>query len=102
MNNEIKRGVYDMEKHYSAFDFISSDLIISDIKNIYWNEVYNWYRPVPEPRYANGLVLVTGGRIDYVFGGEEVSGGKGDVLLFPKDIPYSGRKRGDKIGRAHV
>jgi len=84
-----------METSYSIFDFISSDLVITSIKNIYWSEVHNWSRPNPLPRYANGLVLVTGGRIDYVFGGERITGQKGDVLLFPKGIPYSGKKFGD-------
>jgi AraC-like DNA-binding protein len=62
---------------------------------VYWNEIANWRRPTPIPRKANGLVLVTGGRIDYVFGGVSITGEKGDVLLFPKGIPYSGTKYGD-------
>lgn len=85
-----------------AFDFILSDLVITEIKNVYWAEVGNWSRPVPVPRNANGLVLVTGGRIDYVFGGESFSGSKGDVLFFPKGVPYSGTKRGDSPNSYYV
>lgn len=91
-----------MKGPYTAFDFISADLIISKIENIYWNEVTNWTRPNPEPRYANGLVLVTGGCIDYVFGSERFTGRKGDVLLLPKGIPYSGTKQGTEPNSYYV
>ncbi len=91
-----------MKNQYTTFDFIASDLIITDIKNIYWNEVFNWTRPEPLPRYANGLVLVTGGHLDYNFGGVSISSGKGDVLFFPKDIPYSGIKIGDEPNSYYV
>ena len=97
-----RKGECHLATQYTAFDFISSDLVITSIKNIYWSEVYNWSRPNPLPRYANGLVLVTGGRIDYVFGGEEITGQKGDVLLFPKDIPYSGKKYGEEPNSYYV
>lgn len=91
-----------MKNQYTTYDFITSDLIITDIKNIYWNEVYNWYRPEPAPRYANGLILVTGGHIDYVYGDESISSGRGDVLFFPKGIPYSGIKLGDEPNSYYV
>jgi AraC-like DNA-binding protein len=87
---------------YTAYDFISTDLIITNIENVYWNEITNWTRPNPEPRYANGLVLVTSGRIDYVFGNECITGQKGDVLLLPKNIPYSGMKFGDDPNSYYV
>jgi len=91
-----------MKNQYKTYDFIASDLIITDIKNIYWAEVQNWTRPVPAPRYANGLVLVTGGRIDYTFGGVNISSGRGDVLFFPKGIPYSGIKRSNEPNSYYV
>lgn len=87
---------------YTAYDFISTDLIITGIENIYWNEITNWTRPNPEPRYANGLVLVTSGRIEYCFGGECFTGQKGDVLLLPQGIPYSGTKVGDEPNSYYV
>lgn len=87
---------------FTAYDFISTDLIITNIENVYWNEITNWTRPNPEPRYTNGLVLVTSGRIDYVFGGECFTGQKGDVLLLPKNIPYSGVKIGNEPNSYYV
>ncbi|MGI6544804.1 MAG: helix-turn-helix domain-containing protein [Limnochordia bacterium] len=90
-----RRVVFPLADQYTAYDFISANLVITEIRSVYWNEMTIWKRPTPIPRKANGLVLVTSGRIDYVFGGVNVTGEKGDVLFFPKGIPYSGTKYGD-------
>lgn len=84
-----------MDTTYSTYDFIFSDLNISVIQGISRAEIPNWDRGEATPRYTNGLVLSTGGSIDYNFSGEIIRSEKGTVLFIPKGIVYSGKKCGE-------
>ena len=73
------------------------DLIITKIENVYFSSTNNWARPTPFPRAVDGIVFFTEGSITYDFSGEKITANKGDVLILPKGLIYSGkRKIGEK------
>lgn len=73
------------------------DLIITKIENVYFSSTNNWARPTPFPRAIDGIVFFTEGSITYDFAGEKITAKKGDVLILPKGLIYSGkRKVGEK------
>lgn len=73
-------------------EFITADLYISKIVSIYYLETFDWKRPLPYPRYTNGIVLVKQGSVEYRFEDTTIVAKKGGVLVFPKNVIYSGIK----------
>ena len=69
------------------------DLTITRIENVYFSSTYNWARPTPFPRPTDGIVFFTEGTITYDFAGEKITASKGDVLILPKGLVYSGRRK---------
>lgn len=73
------------------------DLVITKIENVHFSSTTNWSRPSPFPRPVDGIVFFTEGSITYDFSGEKITATKGDVLVLPKGLVYSGkRKVGEK------
>ena len=73
------------------------DVNIKRIVNAYYIETSRWQRDFFAPRINDGIVLFTEGRIEYDFGSKKLIAQKGDVLLLPGNIPYSGVKKTDKV-----
>ncbi len=76
-------------------DFMSCDLRISDIVQIYRQTNSAWKRDVPAKRECEGLLLFVSGGIHYDFDGFSFDAHAGDALKLPAGIPYSGVKLGD-------
>jgi AraC-like DNA-binding protein len=87
---------------YNIQNYVKSDLNITSIISINRSNDNNWARPKPCKRDTNGLILITGGCIDYNFSGRSLKSKKGDVLFFPKDIVYSGVKQGNEANTFYV
>jgi len=73
-----------------------SDLTIKNVVRAYYAKHLAWERNRFSPRGANAIVLFTEGKIEYHFEGETLTAGKGDFLLLPGGLPYSGKKLADK------
>ena len=73
------------------------DLLITRIENVHFSSTYTWARPTAFERPVDGIVFFTEGSITYDFSGEKITANKGDVLILPKGLVYSGkRKAGEK------
>lgn len=73
-----------------------NDLIIKNVVRAYYAEHLAWERNRFSPRGADAIVLFTEGKIEYHFEGKTLTAQKGDFLLLPANLPYSGRKLADK------
>ena len=73
-----------------------NDLIIKNVVRAYYAKHLAWERNRFSPRGADAIVLFTEGKIEYHFEGKTLTAGKGDFLLLPADLPYSGKKLADK------
>ncbi|MBQ2774023.1 MAG: helix-turn-helix transcriptional regulator [Clostridia bacterium] len=73
-----------------------NDLIIKNVVRAYYAKHLAWERNRFSPRGADAIVLFTEGKIEYHFEGKTLIAGKGDFLLLPADLPYSGKKLADK------
>ena len=73
-----------------------NDLIIKNVVRAYYAEHHAWERNRFSPRGADAIVLFTEGKIEYHFEGKTLTAGKGDFLLLPANLPYSGKKKTDK------
>ncbi len=73
------------------------DLCVSKILNVYQKSTSNWCRSIPIPREKDGIVLFTEGEIEYTFPNRSVVASRGSVLLLPKDIPYFGIAKSEKV-----
>ena len=70
--------------------FENADLQISNIRTVYYAEQSDWKRDKPFPRYASGLIWVTGGSITYHFPEGSFTSHPGDFLKFGCGVPYWG------------
>ena len=70
---------------------------IKRIVNAYYIETSRWQRDFFAPRINDGIVLFAEGKIEYDFGSKKLVAQKGDVLLLPGNVPYSGVKKTDKV-----
>ena len=73
------------------------DVSVKDIVNLYYYSGSDWRRDAFVPRSCEAIVLFTSGRIEYTFGDELLTAGEGDLLLLPRDIPYSGRLKSSSV-----
>lgn len=73
-----------------------NNLIIKNVVRAYYAKHHAWERNRHSPRGADAIVLFTEGKIEYHFEGQTLIAGKGDFLLLPAHLPYSGRKLADK------
>lgn len=71
---------------------IKPDLNITEIASVYYHRNSDWKRTEFVPRGKDGLVLFLEGEIDYNFGEKHYTAKAGDILCFPGNIPYSGKK----------
>ncbi len=72
------------------------DLTIKSIVRAYYIKHLAWARNRFASRGANAIVLFTEGKIEYHFEDKTLVAGKGDFLLLPANLPYSGKKLADK------
>ncbi len=73
------------------------DLNIKSIINVYYRENKDWRRQKFSPRPFDAVVFFTEGKIEYRFADKSVMAQKGDVLLLPREIPYSGKRHTDTV-----
>lgn len=74
------------------------DICIEKVVNVYFKQQSNWKRTVFAPRGYDALVLFTQGKIEYNFANKTVVAQKGDLLLLPGNLPYSGKKHTPQVG----
>ena len=71
---------------------IKPDLNITEIASVYYHKSSDWKRTDFVSRGKDGFVLFLDGEIDYIFGEKHYIAKAGDILCFPGNIPYSGKK----------
>ena len=71
---------------------VKPDLNITEIVSVYYHKSSDWKRLQFAPRTRDGLVLFLDGEIDYNFGKKHYIARAGDILCFPGNVPYSGKK----------
>ncbi len=71
---------------------IKPDLDIREIVAVYYHKSSDWKRTEFVPRGRDGLVLFLDGEIDYNFGDRHYVASAGDILCFPGNIPYNGKR----------
>ena len=77
-------------KKYIAFDFLTADLNVTKINQIWKAETKSWSRPQKYAREYDGLLYFISGAIHYDFGDFSFDATPGQVLKLPSGIPYSG------------
>jgi len=73
-------------------DYLTCDLSIRKILQIYRQTNPSWSRPQAYARTADGFLYFLRGGIHYDFDGFSFDAMEGDVLRLPNGIPYSGHK----------
>lgn len=68
------------------------NLNITDISLAFYSCSPDWGRPKFEKRRANGIAFFTKGRNRYFYDGHSEDVGRGDILILPQSVPYSGVK----------
>lgn len=76
---------------------MTTDIAIEQIADIYYLKQADWKRNQPLPRGLNGVSLFTEGEIEYDFDGQTLVARKGDLLLLPANVPYTGKRRTDTV-----
>ncbi len=79
-------------KKYVASDFLTADINITKINQIWKAESNTWSRPVKEARDFEGLLFFISGAIRYDFGTFSFDAMPGQVIKLPSGIPYNGVK----------
>lgn len=74
-----------------------NNLTITEIINVYHINQNDWKRDFYAPRESDGVVLFTEGEIEYTFADKTIIAKKGDLLLLPGNIPYSGKKYSEQV-----
>lgn len=77
---------------FTASDFLSVDIGITKIDNVWYQCDTNWAKPQKSERICHGLLYFISGGIEYDFGSFGFSALPGQVVRLPAGIPYSGRK----------
>ena len=72
-----------------------AELDIIEIRSVYFSKSPDWERSKYAPRAYDGLVLFLEGEVDYFFGNRHYIAKRGDILCFPGNISYSGKKISD-------
>lgn len=68
------------------------DLSFSNIMVAFQYFSDKWERNTVTPRDWFGLVFVTEGEIEFYFPDDTIRTKKGDILIYPKGIPYNGKR----------
>ena len=68
------------------------DITVNKVINVHHTEGSDWRRDIFAPRKHQALVAFTEGEIEYYFEGLTLTARKGDILLLPGNLPYSGKK----------
>lgn len=74
-----------------------NDLVIKNVVRIYHIKHHAWERNRFSERGSDAIVLFTEGKIEYHFAAGTLTAEKGDFLLLPGGVPYSGKKLTDKV-----
>ncbi len=74
-----------------------NDFVIEKIENVFYFEDTNWHRNFNGIRHFSGIVLFTDGEIEYCIGENTITAQKGDLMFFPWNVPYSGKKLTNKV-----
>jgi len=72
-----------------------NDICIKEIVNVYHRNKIMWRRNSFAPRAFDAVVLFTHGEIEYNFSDKTFVAKKGDFLLLPCDLAYSGKMHTD-------
>lgn len=78
-------------------DFMNGDITVTKIENIYFQRSENWCRTAFLPRFFNALTLFTEGEIEYHYSDKNIIAKKGDIMLFPGNLPYSGKMKSSSV-----
>ncbi|MBQ3085364.1 MAG: helix-turn-helix domain-containing protein [Clostridia bacterium] len=68
------------------------DLNIISIENVFYRDENKWARNICKTRHYDAIVFFTEGEIEYNFPQKTVVAKKGDILLLPGNLPYSGKR----------
>jgi AraC-like DNA-binding protein len=68
------------------------DITVNKVINVHHTEGSDWLRDIFAPRKHQALVAFTEGEIEYHFESLTLTAKKGDILLLPGNLPYSGKK----------
>jgi len=83
---------------YTAADYLSADISITDIVKIYHTSTENWSRPDRRERECEGLLFFISGDNYYEFGDITFEARAGQVVRLPSGVPYNGdRISGDRL-----
>lgn len=74
-----------------------NDLVIKNVVRLYHIKHRAWARNRFSERGSDAIVLFTEGKIEYHFATGTLTAEKGDFLLLPGGVPYSGKKLTDKV-----
>ncbi|MBQ4574656.1 MAG: helix-turn-helix domain-containing protein [Clostridia bacterium] len=66
------------------------DITIDRIVNMFYRNPPGWSRPVHSIRHYDALVWFADGSNEYSFENKTIVASKGDMLLLPGNVPYSG------------
>ena len=84
-------------KKYVASDFLTADMNITKINQIWKAESATWSRPLKKARDCDGLLYFTSGAIHYDFGNFSFDAMPGQVIKLPCGIPYNGVKLSNEM-----
>ncbi len=73
------------------------DITIDRIVNMFYHTPSVWGRPVNSIRRYDAIVWFVGGSNEYRFADKTIVASKGDMLLLPGNIPYSGVGRSNGV-----
>ena len=76
---------------------MKGDVDIMQIVNIYHRNTTSWRRPQFVMRHYDAVVFFEEGEIEYNFSDTTVLARKGDILLLPGNLPYTGKCRADAL-----
>ena len=89
-------------KKYVASDFLTADINVKKINQIWKAESATWARPQKKPRDCDGLLYFISGAIRYDFGDFTFDAMPGQALKLPHGIPYSGVRLSNDVLKFYV
>ena len=77
---------------------METDIHIQSVVNVYHCRTDEWKRNFFAPRIYDGIALFTEGEIEYCFSDKRLLAKKGDFVVLPGNLPYSGKKLSKTVG----
>lgn len=75
---------------------MSKSINVTSIVSMYYSSPMKWNREQKKPRACDAIVFFTEGEIQYFFDDKAIVAKRGDILLLPGNLPYSGICINDK------